>query len=100
MWCQHYAQQGARDGLIAFAQDTGNPIPAAILYDLKDEGAGLEAAVGAFIRNPKSPVLEFLAAKIGPNLDEIVLAIDAKLDEENAPRPKMISWWLDQQSNG
>ena len=100
MWCQQYAQQGARDGLVAFAQDTGNPIPAAILYDLKDEKSGLEAAVGAFICNPKSPVLEFLAGKIGSNLDEIVLAIDARLDEEHAPRPKMLQWWLDQQTEG
>ena len=77
-----------------------NPIPAAILYDLKDEKSGLEAAVGAFICNPKSPVLEFLAGKMGPNLDEIVLAIDARLDEEHAPRPKMLQWWLDQQTEG
>ena len=95
-WCQRYAQQGAQDGLVAFAQDTGNPIPASILYSLKDFDSGLEAAVGAFICNSKSPVLEFLAARLGPNLDDIVLAIDARLEEKDAPRPKRIQWWLDQ----
>ncbi len=98
-WCQQYAQQGARDGLVAFAQDTGNPIPAAILYALGAQSAGLDAAVGAFICKPKSPVLEFLASKIGPELDSIVQAIDLRLKAENAPRPRMLQWWLDQMND-
>ena len=52
-------QQGAKDGLIAFAKETGNPIPAAVLYGVGDEESGLEAAVGAYKRTLKSPVLEF-----------------------------------------
>ena len=40
------------------------------------------------------PVLEFLAAKVGPDLDAIVLQIDDRLDEENIERPPMVDWWL------
>lgn len=94
LWCLRYAQQGAKDGLIAFAKDTGNPIPAAVLYGVGDSESGLEAAVGAFKRNSKSPVLEFLAAKIGPDIDSIVLEIDERLDEANLPKPPMVEWWL------
>lgn len=94
LWCLRYAQQGAKDGLIAFAKDTGNPIPAAVLYGVGDSESGLEAAVAAFKRNSKSPVLEFLAAKIGPNIDAIVLEIDERLGEANLPKPPMVEWWL------
>ncbi len=80
--------------MIAFAKDTGNPIPAAVLCGVGDTESGLEAAVGAFKRNPKSPVLEFLAAKVGPDLDAIVLQIDERLDEANIERPPMVEWWL------
>ena len=94
LWCLRYAQQGAKDGLIAFAKETGNPIPAAVLYGVGDSESGLEAAIGAFKRNSKSPVLEFLAAKVGPDLDAIILQIDERLDEANIDRPAMIEWWL------
>ena len=96
LWCLRYAQQGAKDGLIAFAKETGNPIPAAVLYGVGDEESGLEAAVGAYKRTLKSPVLEFLAAKIGPDLDAIVKQIDERLEEADVPRPPMIEWWFSQ----
>ena len=92
--CLQYAQKGSRDGLIAFAQDTGNPIPAATLYGIGDAKAGLEAAVGALTYNSKSPVLEFLAAKIGPDLDIIVEQIDARLEAADVERPLMVDWYL------
>lgn len=93
-WCLQYAQKGARDGLIAFAKDTGNPIPAATLYGIGDAQAGLDAAVGAFTYSLKSPVLEFLAAKIGPDLDVIVQQIDERLEEADVDRPLSIEWYL------
>ena len=94
LWCYRYAQQGARDGLIAFATETGNPIPAAVLYEIGAAEAGLKAAVGAFMKSSKSPVLEFLAAKIGPDLDNIVMDIDEGLEAEGVMRPPMVEWWL------
>ena len=93
-WCIQYAQKGARDGLIAFAKDTGNPIPAATLYGIGDAQAGLEAAVGAFTYSLKSPVLEFLAAKVGPDLDVIVEQIDARLEAADVDRPLTVDWYL------
>ena len=93
MWCYQYASMGARDGIVAFAEDTGNPIPAAILYGLNDHSSGLKAAVGAFKRNPKSPVLEFLAGRIGPDLDQIVLQIIAALEAENHGCPATLKLW-------
>jgi len=93
-WCMQYAQKGARDGLIAFAKNTGNPIPAATLYGIGEPEAGLDAAVGAFTYSLKSPVLEFLAAKIGPDLDIIVEQIDERLDAADVERPLMVEWYL------
>ena len=52
--------------------------------------------MGAYKRTLKSPVLEFLAAKIGPDLDAIVKQIDERLEEADVPRPPMIEWWFSQ----
>ena len=92
--CLQYAQKGARDGLIAFAKKTGNPIPAATLYGIGEPEAGLEAAVAAFTYSLKSPVLEFLAAKIGPDLDIIVEQIDERLEAADVERPGSVEWYL------
>ena len=67
-----------------------------MLYGVGDAESGLEAAVGAYQRTLKSPVLEFLAAKIGPDLDAIVEQIDQRLEEADVPRPPMIEWWFSQ----
>ena len=92
-WCVRYALIGARDGLVAFAEDTGNPIPAAVLYGYNDERSAFRAAVGAFRRNPKSPVLEFLLARVGPQIDPFVAEIVAELKSDRRPLPPMLEWW-------
>lgn len=91
-WCLQYALRGARDGLVAFAEDTGNPIPASVLYRVNAEEAGLKAAVGAFRRNPKTPVLEFLTATIGPEIETIVQDIVGELDSDILP--PVLAWWM------
>lgn len=96
IWCVRYALNGARDGLVAFAEDTGNPIPAAVLYGFNDERAAFQAAVGSFRRNPKSPVLEFLFARVGPNIDAFVARIVEELSSDGRPLPPMLEWWRNQ----
>ncbi len=95
-WCLQYALRGAREGLVAFAEDTGNPIPASVLYKVNAESYGLRAAIGAFRRNPKTPVLEFLAATVGPNIDDIVQQIIEELDSDILP--PVLAWWMDERS--
>ena len=91
-WCLQYALRGAREGLVAFAEDTGNPIPASVLFRVNAESEGLRAAVGAFRRNPKSPVLEFLTATVGPDIENIVQNIVSELDADILP--PILSWWM------
>ena len=96
IWCVRYALNGARDGLVAFAEDTGNPIPAAVLYSFNDERAAFRSAVGAFRRNPKSPVLEFLLARVGPNIDKFVQQIIDELSSDGRELPPILDWWQSQ----
>lgn len=92
-WCMRYAMHGAKQGLIAFAAETGNPIPASALCRAQADADGIIAAVEALRSNPKSPVLAFLAATIGPNIKDIVYEIAKHFSAENLP--ESVKWWME-----
>ena len=92
LWCKRYAQHGAREGLIAFAKDTGNPLPCAILCQIKAEDEGIKAGIAAFQKKPTSSVLEYLLGAVGPNIKEIASRIAEAFDEEDLP--EMLDWYL------
>jgi hypothetical protein len=71
-WIFSYAVGGSRKGLVGFAQETGNPLPAAALFRVNAYEDGMDAAVGALRKNPKSPVLKYIVAAIGPDIEHIV----------------------------
>ena len=71
-WIFSYAVGGSRKGLVSFAQETGNPLPAAALFRVNAYEDGMDAAVGALRKNPKSPVLKYIVAAIGPDIEHIV----------------------------
>lgn len=71
-WIFSYAVEGARRGLVSFARETGNPLPAAALFRVDAYEDGMDAAIGALKRNPKSPVVKYIVAAIGPDVDQIV----------------------------
>jgi hypothetical protein len=80
-WCLRYANQGARQGLIRMAEETGNPIPAAALWRVGAKEDGIAAALKAIEKNPNSPVLEFVSASIGPEFSELISAIRESIPE-------------------
>jgi len=84
-WVSRYALKGARQGLVDMAAETGNPIPAATLYRVKADDFGLKAAIAALNRNGKSPVVEYIAAAIGPNVDSIIQALQEAFDGKAPP---------------
>jgi len=71
-WIFSYAVEGARQGLISFARETGNPLPAAALFRVDAYEEGIDAAVGALKKNPKSPVIKYVVAAIGPDVEQII----------------------------
>lgn len=71
-WIFSYAVDGARKGLVSFARETGNPLPAAALFRINAYEDGMDAAVGALRKNPKSPVIKYVVAAIGPDIEHIV----------------------------
>jgi hypothetical protein len=71
-WIFSYAVDGARKGLVSFARETGNPLPAAALFRINAYEDGMDAAVGALRKNPKSPVIKYIVAAIGPDIEHIV----------------------------
>ena len=90
LWCLRYAQQGAKDGLIAFCERDWEPNSRPFYMVLERTSQVWKPPWVHIKRTLKSPVLEFLAAKIGPDLDAIVKQIDERLDEADVPRPPMI----------
>ena len=71
-WIFSYAVEGARQGLISFARETGNPLPAAALFRVDAYEDGMDAAIGALNKNPKSPVVKYVIAAIGPDVEQII----------------------------
>lgn len=71
-WIFSYAVEGARQGLVSFASETGNPLPAAALFRVQAYEEGIDAAIGALRRNPKSPVIKYVVAAIGPDVEQII----------------------------
>lgn len=68
--CWAYATGGHQRGLVLAAGRTGRPEPAAALFAAGALDAGAEAAVRTLEANARAPVLPWLAAAWGPDLDE------------------------------
>jgi hypothetical protein len=67
------------------AAETGNPIPAAALLRVGAIEEAITAGYKALEKNPKSPVLECMAATIGPDIEEILQALLKHLSKDNLP---------------
>ena len=84
VWCFRYAWRGARSGLIQLAEDTGNPVPSAALLRAGATEDAISAATKALVRNPSSPVLEYMAATVGPDIKELALLLQKSLPQGEA----------------
>ena len=85
VWCFRYAWRGARAGLIQLAGETGNPVPSAALLRAGATEDAITAAAKALERNPNSPVLEYMAATIGPDISELVRLLQKEIPEGEVP---------------
>ena len=79
VWCFRYAWNGAREGLIQMAAETGDPIPASALLCVEAKEEAITAAVKALEYNSNSQVLEYIVAAKGPDIQEILGAILARM---------------------
>ena len=70
--CEVHAEAGHQRGLVQVAGDLGSPWPAVALLRAGAVDAAAEAAVRALERDPSCPVIQWLAAVWGPDLDPLL----------------------------
>jgi hypothetical protein len=73
--CWAHAEAGHAKGLVAVATETARPEPVAALLSAGHEAQALEAAARVLEREPGSPVIAWLAAVWGPDIDALLVRI-------------------------
>jgi hypothetical protein len=91
--CWSHAEAGHRNALLAVAVNSRRPEPAAALLATGAIDEAAQAAAAILSVAPSSPVLPWLAAVWGPNLDPIIAAIAARLSDDTA-RAALDAWLL------
>jgi hypothetical protein len=84
--CWAHAEAGHASGLVAVATETARPEPVAALLSAGHETAALEAAARVLERDPRSPVIAWLAAVWGPDIDALLVRIVPHLRTSDAVR--------------
>ena len=67
------------------AAETGNPIPASALMRVGAMDEAVIAGYKALEKYPKSPVLEYIAATIGPEIEEYLQLLIQKFSPTKIP---------------
>jgi hypothetical protein len=73
--CWAHAEAGHHKGLVAVATATARPEPVAALLSAGNEAQALEAAARVLEVDPDSPVICWLAAVWGPDIDALLVRI-------------------------
>ncbi|TNE86008.1 MAG: hypothetical protein EP330_24030 [Deltaproteobacteria bacterium] len=78
------ADQGLEEALRAWTRESGSPLPAVVWLRKGDLGRTAEYAAIAVEGRPDSPVLAWLAAVVGPDVDDLAEDIAARLTREES----------------
>lgn len=91
--CWAHAEAGHRNALLAVAVNARRPEPAAALLATGAIDEAAQAAAAILAADPQTPVLPWLAAVWGPDLDPIIAAIAAHLTDGRSRAA--LDAWLD-----
>jgi hypothetical protein len=84
--CWAHADAGHHRGLLLIASEIARPEPVAALLSAGNSTLALEAAARVLERNPRAPVVAFLAAVWGPDIDALLVRIIPHLRTADAVR--------------
>jgi folylpolyglutamate synthase/dihydropteroate synthase len=84
--CWAHAEAGTRAVSWPSRPETARPEPVAALLSAGHETAALEAAARVLERDPRSPVIAWLAAVWGPDIDGLLVRIVPNLRTSEAVR--------------
>ena len=94
-FCQLYADNGARRGLVQVAEELGRVEPMIALLRKDAIEVAIEAAIRALETNPQCGAIEHIAATIGPDIESIISRLVSRLHNQDIAKQiqPLVQWY-------